>query len=74
LPPGSDADIVVFDPKKKVTLSHKTLHQRVDYTPYEGRIVTGAPEVVISRGEVIVRKGKGDFRKGRGSFLRRKPR
>jgi dihydropyrimidinase len=72
--PGSDADILVFDPRKKVTLSAKTLHQRVDYTPYEGRVVTGAPEVVISRGEVLVQKGKGNFRKGRGSFLRRNPR
>jgi dihydropyrimidinase len=73
--PGSDADLVVFDPKKKVTLSHKTLHQRVDYTPYEGRTVTGAPAVVISRGEVVVENGNGaGLRNGRGEFLRRKPR
>ena len=41
---GADADIVVFDPEKKQTLSAKTLHMRVDYTPYEGREVQGAPD------------------------------
>src|SRR5205814_6640143 len=55
--PGSDADIVVFDPAKKHTLSAKTLHQRVDYTPYEDREVTGRVETVLSRGKVIVENG-----------------
>ncbi len=72
--PGSDADVVVFDPKKKVTLSAKTLHQRVDYTPYEGITVTGAPDAVVSRGEVLVAKGTASIRAGRGAFLRRSPR
>ena len=40
--PGSDADIVVFDPTRTITLSAKTLHMNVDYNPYEGRQVTGA--------------------------------
>jgi dihydroorotase-like cyclic amidohydrolase len=40
--PGSDADIVVFDPNRTMTLSAKTLHMNVDYNPYEGRQVTGA--------------------------------
>src|SRR5204863_5161041 len=39
--PGSDADIVIFDPEKKVRLSAKTLHMKVDYKPYERRQVTG---------------------------------
>src|SRR5687767_1492035 len=39
--PGSDADIVIFDPEKKVRLSAQTLHMKVDYNPYEGREVTG---------------------------------
>ena len=56
--PGSDADIVIFDPEKKVTLSAKTLHMKVDYNPYEGRQVTGAAETVLSRGRVIVENGK----------------
>lgn len=72
--PGSDADIVVFDPERKVTLSASTLHHRVDYTPYEGRVVQGAPDVVISRGEVIVDGGGFRGRAGRGEFLKRKPR
>jgi len=72
--PGSDADLVVFDPNRKLTLSAKTLHQRVDYTPYEGRVVQGAADTVISRGEVIVENGTFVGRAGRGSFLKRKVR
>ena len=72
--PGSDADLVVFDPNRKLTLSAKTLHQRVDYTPYEGRVVQGATDTVISRGEVIVENGTFVGRAGRGSFLKRKVR
>jgi len=64
--PGSDADIVVFDPGKKVRLSVKTLHMKVDYNPYEGREVTGAAETVISRGRVIVEGGKFIDRLGLG--------
>lgn len=69
--PGSDADIVVFDPEKKHTLSAKTLHMKVDYNPYEGREVTGAAEVVLSRGKVIVEGGKFVGKTGTGSFLKR---
>jgi dihydropyrimidinase len=72
--PGSDADLVVFDPNRKITLSAKTLHQRVDYTPYEGRTVQGAADVVISRGEIIVKDGKFLGKAGRGNFLPRKTR
>ena len=54
---GSDGDIVIWDPNKEVTLSAKTHHMRVDYNPYEGRVVTGAPAMVLSRGEVIVDHG-----------------
>ncbi|HEX5854116.1 MAG TPA: dihydropyrimidinase, partial [Thermoanaerobaculia bacterium] len=72
--PGSDADLVVFDPNRKLTLSAKTLHQRVDYTPYEGRVVQGATDTVISRGEIIVEGGKFLGKVGRGNFLPRKTR
>jgi dihydropyrimidinase len=72
--PGSDADLVVFDPNRKITLSAKTLHHRVDYTPYEGRVVQGATDTVISRGEVIVEKGSFKGKVGRGNFLLRKTR
>ena len=70
---GSDADIVVFDSKKKQTLGLKTLHMRVDYNPYEGTVVEGAPAVVISGGQVIVEGDKFVGRKGAGRFVRRGP-
>ena len=72
--PGSDADIVIFDPEKKQTLSAKTLHMKVDYNPYEGREITGAAETVLSRGKVIIDNGKFVGRTGAGSFLKRSPR
>ena len=46
---GSDADIVVFDPEKKQTLSVKTLHMKVDYNPYEGREVMAGPKTCSAR-------------------------
>src|SRR5512132_2125325 len=72
--PGSDADVVVFDPNKRQTLSAKTLHMKVDYNPYEGREVTGVSETVLSRGKVIVENGRFTGRAGAGSFLKRNPR
>jgi dihydropyrimidinase len=68
---GSDADLVVFDPNRRLSLSAAALHMRVDYSPYEGREVTGAPSAVLARGEVVVEDGKYLGRKGRGRFLRR---
>jgi dihydropyrimidinase len=72
--PGSDADIVIFDPDKKTTLSAKTHHMKVDYNPYEGRSVTGVTETVLSRGKVIIEGGKFTGKAGAGSFLKRDPR
>jgi dihydropyrimidinase len=69
--PGSDADIVVFDPNRTFTLSAKTLHMRVDYNPYEGRQVTGATDTVLSRGRLVIENGKFIGRAGAGSFLKR---
>lgn len=69
--PGSDADIVVFNPAKKQTLGVKTLHMRVDYNPYEGREVHGVTETVISRGRVVVENGKFTGRAGAGAFIKR---
>jgi dihydropyrimidinase len=71
---GSDADVVLFDPDRKTTLSASTLHMRVDYSPYEGRQVTGIAETVLSRGRVIVENGAFVGRPGWGTFLRREPR
>ncbi len=72
--PGSDADIVIFNPEKSTKLSAKTLHMKVDYNPYEGREVTGVSETVISRGKVIVENGRFVGRAGSGVFLKRNPR
>ena len=71
--PGSDADIVVFDPNRKQVLSAKTLHMKVDYNPYEGREVTGAADTVLSRGKLVIENGKFVGRAGAGSFLKRNP-
>ncbi len=72
--PGSDADLVIFDPAKKHTLSAKTHHMKVDYNPYEGREVTGKAETVLSRGRVIIENGQFIGKPGAGSFLKRQPR
>jgi dihydropyrimidinase len=69
--PGSDADIVVFDPARTFTLAAKTLHMNVDYNPYEGRQVTGAADTVLSRGRLVIEDGKFVGRAGAGSFLKR---
>jgi dihydropyrimidinase len=68
---GSDADIVLWDPDKRVTLSASTHHMRVDYSLYEGRTVTGAPETVLACGEITVDRGVFLGRRGRGRFLKR---
>ena len=68
---GYDADLVVFDPEKTLTLSTETLHENVDWTPYEGVEVTGWPAVTISRGEVIVENGQFYGQAGRGKFVKR---
>jgi dihydropyrimidinase len=70
---GSDGDLVIWDPEKEVTLATKTLHMRVDYNPYEGRTITGAPALVLSRGDVIVDHGQFKGRPGRGQFVKRQP-
>jgi dihydropyrimidinase len=68
---GSDADIVIWDPNKELTLSAKTHHMRVDYSMFEGFKVKGDAETVLSRGETVVDKGRWLGRAGRGSFLKR---
>lgn len=74
LVPGADADLLVWDPDRTFTLSAATLHMRVDYSPFEGRVVTGAPDLVLSRGAVVAEGGRFTGRPGAGSFVRRAPR
>jgi dihydropyrimidinase len=68
---GSDADLLVFDPNRKRTISAKTHHMDVDYSCYEGKTIQGTSEVVMSRGTVIVRNGEFSGRPGYGKFLKR---
>ena len=68
---GSDADLVIFDPQRKHTISAKTHHMRVDYSMFEGIQVTGMPDLVMSRGKVVVEGEKFLGRAGQGEFLRR---
>jgi len=68
---GSDADLVIFDPKRKHTISARTHHMRVDYSMFEGIQVTGMPDTVLSRGRVIMEADKFVGRPGAGQFLKR---
>ncbi|MBT3319529.1 MAG: dihydropyrimidinase [Clostridia bacterium] len=68
---GSDADIVIIDPSKKVTVRHESLHENVDFTPYEGLDLECAIDCVISRGDIIVRNNEYIGAKKRGKFIKR---
>ena len=68
---GSDADLVVFDPERKVTISAATHHSRSDYNIFEGTEVTGAPQVVLLRGRVLVEGDELVAQPGVGEFIRR---
>jgi dihydropyrimidinase len=68
---GSDADIVVFDPDKPVTISASSHHSNIDYNIYEGTEVIGAPEVVLVRGHVVIDGDELVASPGTGRFLHR---
>jgi dihydropyrimidinase len=68
---GSDADLVIFDPTRKHTISAKTHHMRVDYSMFEGIEVTGMPVAVLSRGRIVVEGDKFLGKAGQGEFLKR---
>ncbi len=70
---GADADIVVYDPNRRHTISASTHHMNVDYSCYEGREVQGGSDVVLSRGKVIIENGEYVGQKGDGRFLKRTP-
>ncbi len=69
--PGSDADIVVFDPAVERTISASTHHMNVDYSAYEGRTVRGLPEIVMQRGIVLVDPKGFHGKPGQGTFIPR---
>jgi dihydropyrimidinase len=68
---GSDADLVIFDPEKQVTISAKTNHSKCDYDLFEGTEVTGSPETVLLRGHVLVENGELVASPGIGQFVKR---
>jgi dihydropyrimidinase len=69
--PGSDADIVLWDPNASYTISASTHHMKVDYSMFEGFTVKGNARMVLSRGEVIVEGDRFLGKPGRGQYLKR---
>jgi dihydropyrimidinase len=68
---GSDADLVLIDPEKKWTIRREGIHAHVDYSAYQGMVLQGAVDTVISRGTVLLRDGIFSAAPGRGRFLKR---
>ena len=73
LMPGSDADLVLWNPDAERVIDNAALHHAIDYTPWEGFSVKGWPEITIRRGEVAVRGGEVVAQEGSGRFLARGP-
>jgi dihydropyrimidinase len=69
---GSDADVVIFDPKQRVVISPKRLQSTCDWNPYAGAKLKGYPVLTIARGKVVARNGKFVGEKGWGQFVPRK--
>jgi dihydropyrimidinase len=70
--PGSDADIVIFDPNEKHTITADTHHMNVDYSGYEGWQLTGRVKTVLLRGQVAIDNNECLVKKGFGKFIKRK--
>ena len=66
---GADADLVIFDPDKQSTISKLLLHERVDYTPYEGLRLQGNVDTTILRGNLLVQNGVFSGQRSTGIFL-----
>jgi dihydropyrimidinase len=71
--PGTDADLVVWDPNRKQTITNAALQHIIDYTPFEGMEVTGWPVATIRRGDVVMRDGVVQAPAGSGQFIARPP-
>lgn len=72
LQPGSDADVLIFEPTREHVINAATAHTKTDYSMYENRRVLGAPELVMQRGEVLLENGELKANKGRAQFLEAK--
>jgi dihydropyrimidinase len=68
---GSDADITIWDPNRKVTISQNLMHHGCDYTPYEGITVTGWPVSIMVRGRFVIRDLELVGQKGAGRYIKR---
>ncbi len=68
---GSDADILIFDPQKRHSISAQSHHMNVDYSAYEGWEVKGKSEIVILRGQVAIEDGACHIQPGYGQFIKR---
>ncbi len=66
---GADADLVIWDTERQVTVNYDMIHDNVGYTPYEGRQITGWPETVMNRGRIVVQDGELQVNRGSGTFL-----
>jgi dihydropyrimidinase len=71
--PGADADLTLWDPTKTTTITVAPLRQAIDYTPYEGMVVTGWPVMTLLRGRKVVDAGTLEAERGQGQFLARGP-
>jgi dihydropyrimidinase len=71
--PGADADMVLWDAGKRVTITNELMQHTIDYTPYDGMEVTGWPVATVKGGRVAMRDGKVQAEPGTGQFLPRGP-
>ncbi len=70
---GTDADILVFDPRKNVTVDHQNLETNCDWSPYQGWKLKGYPHITILRGKIVAKEGRFTGNVGYGKFIKRKP-
>ena len=68
---GADADIAIWDPEETRTVTVEDQHDAMDYTPFEGRDLTGWPVTVLSRGERVIENRRLVAKPGRGRFVAR---
>jgi dihydropyrimidinase len=69
--PGSDADLIIIDPGREVKVTPQNLHMNCDYSPYDGEVLKGFPDITIQRGNIIVDGGEFRGAAGQGRFLKR---